>query len=521
MTFKIALDEDVRVEELENVAVNRIPVTLDDSVRARVQASRDVVDRFVSEGRVIYGVNTSLGGFVDHLVPVTLASSLQKNLIRTAATNVGECFDDTTVRSIILSRIVSLSRGNSGITLENLDKLVALFNAGVVPCVPQKGSLGASGDLGPLAAIALVCIGEWKATIEGKTLSGAEALAAAGLEPMDLSYKEGLALINGTSGMVGLGSLVYRSAQRLVETYLLVSALSIEGLAGMTRPFTPAVHQTKPHRGQLVVAERLWTALADSRLAVNEKSTAETLAGEMSLSPGAASAPIEDAYSIRCTPQILGPVVDNLAQIGTTLQNELNSSNDNPIVLPEDQEVYHNGNFHGQYVAMAMDHLVISLATVTNLANRRVDRFLDKSNSNGLPAFLCATDQGLRMGLMGGQFMTASVTAETRATSVPMSVQSLTATGDFQDIVSLGLIAARRAREVLTNASYVIAFELLCACQAVDIRGVDGLSSATRPLYERARRIVPFLDRDASLTDYLEALAADLLAPVDDVVPDA
>ncbi|MBF6330402.1 phenylalanine aminomutase (D-beta-phenylalanine forming) [Nocardia transvalensis] len=513
MTFTVKLGEDVRLDQLEHLAVNRIPVALDDAVRVRVRASRDVVDRFVAEGRVIYGVNTSLGGFVDHLVPVDLAGSLQKNLIRTAATNVGEYLDETTVRAIMLSRIVSLARGNSGISLDNLDKLVALCNADVVPCVPRKGSLGASGDLGPLAAIALVCIGEWKASVDGRVLPGAQALASAGLEPMELSYKEGLALINGTSGMVGLGALVHQGAQRLVDTYVLVSALSVEGLAAMTRPFTPAVHRTKPHVGQLAVAEKLWTALADSGLAVSEERTAEKLAGEMSLSPGAASAPIEDAYSIRCTPQILGPVVDNLATIGATLQNELNSSNDNPIVLPEDQQIYHNGHFHGQYIAMAMDHLVISLATVTNLANRRVDRFLDKSSSNGLPAFLCAQDQGLRMGLMGGQFMTASVTAETRATSVPMSVQSLTATGDFQDIVSLGLVAARRANEALVNAAYVVAFELLCACQAVDIRGSDGLSSATRTLYERVRRIVPFLELDVPLTDYLEALAAELLTP--------
>ncbi|MBP2479715.1 histidine ammonia-lyase [Crossiella equi] len=512
MAFEVVLGADVSVAELEHVVVNRVPVVLGEPVRARVRASREVVDRFVAEGRVIYGVNTSLGGFVDHLVPVSMATELQKNLIRTAATNVGEFLDDTTVRAIIFARIVSLARGNSGISLENLDKLVALLNSDVVPCVPSKGSLGASGDLGPLAAIALVCIGEGRATVGGRTTSGAEALAAAGLTPMELSYKEGLALVNGTSGMVGLGGLAYLGAQRLVETYQLVSALSFEGLAAMTRPFDPIVHRTKPHRGQLAVAERLWTALADSKLAVNEETTAKTLAGEMSLSPGAASAPIEDAYSIRCTPQILGPVVDSLYQVGLTLRNELNSSNDNPIVLPEEQEVYHNGHFHGQYVAMAMDHLVISLATVTNLANRRVDRFLDKSSSNGLPAFLCAENRGLRMGLMGGQFMTASVTAETRATSVPMSVQSLSATGDFQDIVSLGLIGARRAREALVNAAYVVAFELVCACQAVDIRGADGLAGATRQLYERVRRLVPFLDHDAPLTDYLEAVAADLLS---------
>lgn len=271
MSFEITLDEDVLVEELEYVAVNRVPVTLNDAVRERVRASREVLDRFVAEERVIYGVNTSLGGFVDHLVPVSLAGSLQQNLIKTAATNVGEYLDDTTVQAIIFARIVSLSRGNSGISLENLDKLVAVLNAGVVPCVPQKGSLGASGDLGPLAAIALVCIGEWKANVDGQILPGAEALAATGLEPMRLSYKEGLALINGTSGMVGLGSLIYQRARRLLDAHVLVSALSVEGLAAMTRPFTPTVHQTKPHQGQRAVAEKLYAALADSRLAANKK----------------------------------------------------------------------------------------------------------------------------------------------------------------------------------------------------------------------------------------------------------
>lgn len=519
MSFKIVLGAEVPLPDLERVAASGSSLELSDSARKRVSASREVLDRFVAEGRVIYGVNTSMGGFADHLVPVDQAGQLQRNLLKAVATNVGDFLEDTTVRSIMFARIVSLSRGNSGISLENLEKLVAMFNAGVVPCVPEKGSLGASGDLGPLAAIALVGIGEWKARFGGVTMSGSEALRAANVEQMELSYKEGLALINGTSGMVGLGSLVHRSAERLVDNYRLVSALSVEGLAAMTKPFSPEVHRVKPHPGQLAVAEGLWQALADSRLAVNEQRTEAALSEEMSGSVKAASMAIEDAYSVRCTPQILGPVVDNLAQVGRTLVDELNSSNDNPIVLPEEEDVFHNGHFHGQYVAAGMDQLVISLTTVANLANRRVDRFMDKSNSNGLPAFLCTGDAGLRMGLMGGQFMTASVTAEMRACSVPMSVQSLTTTGDFQDIVPFGFVAARRAEETVRNASYVVAFELLCACQAVDVRGADKLSSATRPLYERVRRSVPFLDRDAVITDYIEKLAADLVTDFDDPLP--
>ncbi|WP_030590926.1 phenylalanine aminomutase (D-beta-phenylalanine forming) [Streptomyces anulatus] len=512
MTFVIELDMNVTLDQLEDAARQRTPVELSAPVRSRVRASRDVLEKFVQDERVIYGVNTSMGGFVDHLVPVSQARQLQENLINAVATNVGTYLDDTTGRTIMLSRIVSLARGNSAITPANLDKLVTVLNSGIVPCVPEKGSLGTSGDLGPLAAIALVCAGQWKARYNGQIMPGRQALSEAGIEPMELSYKDGLALINGTSGMVGLGTVVFQAARRLVDRYLQVSALSVEGLAGMTKPFDPRVHGVKPHRGQRQVASRLWEGLADSHLAVNELDTEQTLAAEMGTVAKAGSLAIEDAYSIRCTPQILGPVLDVLERIGATVQDELNSSNDNPIVLPEEAEVFHNGHFHGQYVAMAMDHLNMALATVTNLANRRVDRFLDKSNSNGLPAFLCREDPGLRLGLMGGQFMTASITAETRTLTIPMSVQSLTSTADFQDIVSFGFVAARRAREVLTNAAYVVAFELLCACQAVDIRGADKLSSFTRPLYERTRKIVPFLDRDETITDYVEKLAADLIA---------
>jgi phenylalanine aminomutase (D-beta-phenylalanine forming) len=511
VTYTLSLDQRVRLTDIAATAVSATPVAIDDSVRARVQASRRTLEKFVAEERVIYGVNTSMGGFVNYLVPVTMARELQENLLNAVATNVGDHLDDVTVRAIMTSRIVSLSRGNSAISLGNLDKLIAIRNSGVVPCVPEKGSLGTSGDLGPLAAIALVCIGQGKARLDGEVLPGAEALRRVGIEPMELSFKEGLALINGTSGMVGLGSLNIQRAQRLLQTYLLVSALSVEALAGKTKPFDPRVHKLKPHKGQQKVAQFLWDTLADSTLAVDELDTEHLLSGEMGDNAKAGSQSIEDAYSIRCTPQILGPVVDSLAAIEQTVEDELNSSNDNPLVPPDEAEVFHNGHFHGQYVAMAMDHLAIALTTLMNLSNRRIDRYLDKSNSEGLPAFLCNENPGLRLGLMGGQFMTASLTAETRAKAMPMSIQSLSSTGDFQDIVSFGFVAARRAREVLDNVAYVVAFELLCACQAVDIRGTEGLSAATRRLYEQTREVVPYLDHDVTITDYVEELAERLV----------
>ncbi|MBF6354478.1 phenylalanine aminomutase (D-beta-phenylalanine forming) [Nocardia higoensis] len=517
MGLTIRLRDRVSLEEVADAALSRLPVDLDEQSWQRVADSRALLDKFVGEGRIIYGVTTSVGGFAHRFVPAEDAQQLQENLINAVATNVGDYLDEATTRAVMITRVVSLSLGNSAISPENLQVYLDMLNNDVLPCIPEKGSLGTSGDLGPLAYIALVSIGQWKARYRGELLDGATALRRAGITPATLSYKEGLAMINGTAAMVGLALLTYQKARRLVDLYHAISALSIEGLAGIVDPFAPQVHAVKPHRGQSAAADRLYRGLRGSRLARSERSIEAALAARRDGTAADESGvddntAIEDAYSIRCTPQILGPILDSLDWIRTTIENELNATSDNPIVLPDIGQAFHNGHFHGQYIAMAMDHLGIALTTLTNLSNRRVDRFLDQSNSNGLPAFLCRENPGLRLGLMGGQFMTASVTAETRTLTVPVSVQSLTTTADFQDIVSFGFVAARRAREILRNTAYVVAFELLCACQAADIRGADGLSPWTRPLYERVRSIVPYLDRDLTITEHLEALTDFLLS---------
>ena len=482
-------------------------ISISEETQARIQESRDLLERLISEDRVIYGVNTSLGGFVNWLIPHEHAQELQENLISAVATNVGEYLEDHYVKASMLARLNSLARGVSAISLQNYTILLDMYNKGVIPCVPSKGSLGASGDLGPLACIALVGTGKWKAKYEGKIIPGDEALKRAQIQPMKLSYKEGLSLINGTSTMTGIAAMLVEEAIHLVKSYDIISSLSFEGLQVKKKPFNPIVHKHKLHIGQLVTAKNLWDLLSDSKMIVDEDVVEEKLQNSRKSIPSASDSPIEDAYSIRCTPHILGPIRDNLLSIKETINNELNSSSDNPLVLPEEEDVFHNGHFHGQYISFAMDQLSISLTTLSNLSDRRIDRFMDSSNSNKLPPFLCAEKPGLRLGFMGGQFMATSITAENRSLCNPMSIQTLTSTGDFQDIVSLGLVAARKAREILNNTFYILAFELMCGAQAAEIRGSKLLSSATKPVFDCVREVVPYLSSDTPLTNYLEELA--------------
>ncbi|MCB9092754.1 MAG: aromatic amino acid lyase [Halobacteriovoraceae bacterium] len=472
-----------------------------------IEDSRQTLNNFVKEGRIIYGVNTSVGGFVDWLIPDTYAETLQKNLISAVATNVGEYLDDSISRAAIIVRLNSLSRGTSAISIENFNKLLKIYNAGIIPCIPSKGSLGASGDLGPLACIALVGTGEWKAKYKGEVVSGKEALNKAGIEPMQLGFKEGLSLVNGTSMMTGLAAILVEQAISLIKTYDIISCLTFESLRVKKKPFNPIVHRQKPHRGQLQTAKNIWSLLEDSKMIIDEKHVEEHLQSYSNEKPIHADSSIEDAYSIRCTPHIIGPIRDTIKWVRSIVTDEINSSNDNPLVLSDHNEIFHNGHFHGQYIAMAMDYLSICFTTLSNLSDRRIDRFMDHHNSNHLPPFLCRESPGIRLGLMGGQFMATSLTAENRSLCHPLSTQTLPSTGDFQDIVSMGLIAARRAREIYENTVHILSFELLCAAQAAEMRNVELLSTPTRIAFSCVRKIVPYLSKDVALTDYLTELA--------------
>lgn len=499
--------ENLSTADIQLAVKKNLELFIPEAVEEKIEASSNLLEKFINENKIIYGVNTSLGGFVNWLIPNKHAKEVQQNLISAVATNVGPYLEDEVVKAAIIVRLNSLAKGVSAISLYNFKKLLSIYNAEIIPCVPSKGSLGASGDLGPLACIALVATGKWKAKYLGQVMTGEEALKKADIEPMELSYKEGLSLINGTSVMTGFASLLIEKSIELIKIYDLISCLSFEGLAVKIKPFHPTVHQQKLHPGQLKTAENIWNILQESLMILDEEEIEKELRKYQRNSPTSTDTPIEDAYSIRCTPQIVGPIKENLLTIRDTINRELNSASDNPLIIPEANDVFHNGHFHGQYISMAMDQLSISLTTLSNLSDRRIDRFMDKNNSNNLPPFLCAENPGLGLGLMGGQFMATSVNAENRSLCTPLSIQTLTSTGDFQDIVSLGLIAARRAKEIYDNTVYVLSFELLCAAQAVEIRGCSQLSKTTKVVFQKVREIVPYFSSDHPLTDYLESLS--------------
>jgi len=484
-----------------------IKVEVDEKNWPKIRECRELVEKWASEERCIYGVNTSCGGLVDYLLPKERDNDFQKNLVRSITTQVGKPFEDTLVRTFMIARANSLCRGFSGIKEVNLKIYLEMINKHVFPLVPRKGSLGTSGDLGPLGCIASVAFGEWKANYKGKLMPGKEAMKAAGIDLMYLNAKEGLSLINGTSGMVGLACTVITEATNTLKNSDIIAAFAIETLMGRFNPFDPIVHEQKY---QMATAMNLTMLLKGSNLAIDELELSIKLQATLKEHKGVSVAhiPVEDAYSIRCTPQFVGPTKDSLQNAHEVLLRELNSSNDNPLIFTELDTFFHNGHFHGQPISFAMDCLGIAMVNIGVVSDRRVDRFMDEAHSTGLPPFLCKEDTGVRMGLMGGQFMTTSLVAENRTLAVPASIQSITSTADFQDIVSFGLIAGRKTRRIVENTNHILSFELLCAAQAADQRGIDRLSPAGKIMHKAVRETLDYMDKDKVYIDDLEDLKA-------------
>jgi histidine ammonia-lyase len=456
---------------------------LSDATRARVAASRAVVDAKAAGDEPVYGINTGFGSFAETRVDAAALGALQVNLLRSHAAGFGERLPAATVRAMMALRANVLARGHSGIRLETLDLLLGMLNRGVVPAVPSRGSVGASGDLAPLAHLSLVLIGEGEVLADAGTLPAADALRAAGLAPVSLAPKEGLALINGTQASTAVLALAVVAAERLARAADIAAALSIDALRGSTRPFQARIHEARPHPGQAVAAANIERLLAGSAINASHADCGR----------------VQDAYSERCAAQVHGACRDALAFVGATVDREANASTDNPMVFVETGEIVSGGNFHGAPVALAADLLVLAIAQLATISERRSERLVNPALS-GLPAFLTAHG-GLESGLMLAQVTAAALTSEIKALAhIPTSANK-------EDHVSMSMAAALKAGQVAELAAGVLAVELLCAAEAIDFLSPLQTSAPLAGVHAAIRERVPRRAGDRPPAPDLDALA--------------
>jgi histidine ammonia-lyase len=467
------------IGDVVRVARQYAPVSIDPAAVQRVARSREMLEKLVNEEAVCYGITTGFGRFSDVNISRKDALELQNNLIASHAAAVGEPLSEEVVRAALLLRINALARGCSGVRPLLIDCLIDMLNRGVVPLIPEQGSLGASGDLAPLSHLALVLTGQGEAFYRGERMSGAEAMAAAGIEPVALVEKEGLGLINGTQIMTAIGSLAYHDAENILKAALVTAALTLEAQLAVPDAFNPLIAKVRPYSGHAYSAAAILRLVEGSSLI------------------GSDQRKVQDAYSLRCIPQVHGAAANALEYVSSILEVEINSVNDNPLVFPEENRVLSGGNFHGQPVAQAMDFLAIAVAELGSISERRIERLVNPSLS-GLPPFL-VKEGGLNSGLMIAQYTAASLVSENKVLCHPASVDSIPSSANQEDHVSMGTTAARKARKVVDNVARVIGIELLAAAQAVDFRGADGLGRGTAAAYRLLRKEVDFLEKDRIL----------------------
>src|SRR2546421_2188833 len=483
--------DDLRVADVWTVAVERAPAELSDSSRERMRAARDLVERTAHGAREhTYGVNTGFGRFVSRSIPEELTEELQVRLLRSHACGVGEPYPDEIVRAAMLLRANALAKGFSGSRVQTVELLVKCLNRGVLPHVPSRGSVGASGDLAPLAHLALPLIGEGEAWFEGERLPGNEALAAAGLAPVRLEAKEGLSLVNGTQFMAAYGALGLTRAVRAAKAADIACAVSLEALQGSRTSFLPQIQAVRPLRGQADSADNVLRLLEDS--AINE---AHRWCDK-----------VQDAYSLRCAPQVHGASRDLLDYVDYTVTTELNAATDNPLVLVEDELLVSNGNFHGQPLAFALDALAMAVCELADISERRIERLVNPSLSEGLPAFLTG-DGGLNSGFMIPQYVAASLVSENKVLSHPAGVDSIPTSAGQEDHVPMGNTAGLKAWQVLANAERVLAIELLAGVQGVEFLAPLQPGVGVRAAREVVRSLSPRLRDDRQLSGDIEMVA--------------
>ncbi len=468
--------ENLTIEDIINVAYNDYAVHITEEVREKINDSRKVIDGIVSRNDVKYGITTGFGKFSDVVITGEECKTLQKNLIMSHSCGFGRKFPREIVRTIMLLRANNLARGYSGIRLSVFETLLDMLNKGVHPSIPEKGSLGASGDLAPLAHMVLPMIGEGEAEFKGEILPGKDAMEKAGIPTVELVAKEGLALINGTQVMTAVGSLALYKAINLLKVSDITAALTMEALRGVRDAFDLRTHKLRPHRGQIQTAKNI--------IALTEGSTFMTDQGDLR---------VQDAYALRCVPQVHGASKDAVNYVKEEVKIEINSVTDNPIIF-DNSDVISGGNFHGEPMALSFDFLGIAVSEIANISERRLERLINYQ-LNDLPPFL-AKNGGLNSGFMITQYAAAALVSENKILAHPASVDSIPSSANQEDHVSMGTIAARKGLKIVNNTARVLATELMAACQAIDFRKGLKLGKGTEEAYKAVRNKVDFIEKD-------------------------
>ncbi len=482
----VVLDgENLTIEEIVAVGIGDKRVELDMEALMRCRESRSFLEQEVAAGHIIYGVNTSFGPMCNKIISDDEIQTLQVNLIRSHAAGLGDPLKYYISLAVLAVRLNTLVKGYSGVRLELLEFMRDMINYGIAPYIPECGSVGASGDLVHLAHMALAIIGEGKAFDKGVSGNAADILAKYGLSPMPLSYKEGIALINGTAAMTALGAFAVFGARKLLRVGCVTATFALEIFGGIDDAFDEDLHAVKPHSGQIDVAATVRNLYAGSRNITPRAEIHDRIRGRQTTGPVfETDINVQDVYSIRCTPQILAPVRESIEAVCAVLQTEANSSNDNPVIVPQKKKIIHGGNFHGQSVAFAMDQLCMAVSGLCTLSERRINKLLDKNLNEGLPEHLISGTVGLTMGFMGAQYLATSTTAENRQAANPVSTLSISCNASNQDVVSMGTVAARKAFKSVSNAKHVLTLEVLADLQALSFRNADRLGTGIRKIYE-------------------------------------
>ncbi len=484
--MSVEVGERLTIADVVRVARERAQVALSPGARGRMAGSRTLVERLVRDGRTVYGITTGVGELATVAISPQQSAQLQVNIVRSHSAGVGEPLPDDVVRAMMVLRAHALALGYSGVREETVRLLLEMLNRGVHPIIPSQGSVGASGDLAPLAHLASTMIGEGEAVLGGRRLPAATALEQVHLQPVILGSKEGMALINGTQMMTALGALAVFDARGLTGCGDVAGAMSFEALRGIADAFDPLLHDVRPHPGQRASASNLRRLVANS---------------EILRQPGPPK--VQDAYALRCMPQVHGASRDALDYAAQVIEIEVNSATDNPLIFAGEDRVLSGGNFHGQPVALALDVVAIAASELAGIAERRIERLVNPHLS-GLPAFLTA-DGGLHSGLMLAQYTAAALVSENKILSHPASVDSIPTSANQEDHVSMGGIAARKASRVVQHVQQVLGIEFVCAAQALDFHHPLRPGAGSRIAYDVVRSVIPPLRTDRALARDLAA----------------